>query len=778
MLHKVLPVLLMLIALPLAMASQDCHLSISGNIIDRHEQSRLDFANIYIVELQQGTAADAAGHYEFKNLCTGTYTFVIEHVGCTPDTVQLTLTANTEHDFYLEHHEEELAEITAVATKSVHEHTQTTSEIDSKTLSKLEGKDLGSILSTIAGVNQLKTGTTISKPVIHGMYGDRISIISNGVRLETQDWGTDHAPEIDPFASNTIKVVKGAGSLEYGTDAMGGMVLMEPAVLKKKQHLLASLSLVGQTNDRGITASARVEQGFKKQVAYFLQGTFKFAGDQQTPRYNLTNTGQREGNFSAGMGFLKKGWDVNVYYALFRQQLGILRSAHIGNLTDLNNAIARDTPLIVRPFTYALENPQQKITHHLSKLTISKFFHNDQHVVIIYSVQLNNRKEFDIRRGNRSSIPALDMRLLSNNLAASYSRSFSFAKHDSRLQGKSGVNFLAKHNANNPETGIRPLIPDYYQYTLGIYDMETYTIGNFVLEAGARYEFTKFYGYKFDKKNTLLKPVYNFHTYAFTGGASWHNNTDIIQLQTNLSYSSRFPNASELFSEGLHHGIAALEFGNENLRPEKGIKWVNTASMHYQKYLQAELTFYLSSIRDYIYLAPLPDPVLTIRGAFPAFRYYQTNARLLGLDVTLSSDPLNYLSLGFKASIVRGRNTSANDHLIYLPSDRISGSVELHHDFKHVQNVHLALQVSHVFKQLNTPALIPDYKPDPDAYTMLNSEAGFDYIIRQQHRLSFSVTAENMTNTVYRDYLNRFRYYSDETGWNLIFRLKYTFHQD
>jgi iron complex outermembrane receptor protein len=69
----------------------------------------------------------------------------------------------------------------------------------------MEGKDLGSILSSISGVNQLKTGTTISKPIIHGLYGDRISIVSNGVKLETQDWGTDHAPEIDPFAANSMK---------------------------------------------------------------------------------------------------------------------------------------------------------------------------------------------------------------------------------------------------------------------------------------------------------------------------------------------------------------------------------------------------------------------------------------------------------------------------------------------------------------------------------------------------------------------------------------------
>jgi iron complex outermembrane receptor protein len=74
----------------------------------------------------------------------------------------------------------------------------------------------------------------------------------------------------------------------------------------------------------------------------------------------------------------------------------------------------------------------------------------------------------------------------------------------------------------------------------------------------------------------------------------------------------RFPNASELFSEGLHHGIAALEFGNEQLKPESGIKWTNTISANYMKYISAEATFYISQIRDFIYLSPLPDPVCPV----------------------------------------------------------------------------------------------------------------------------------------------------------------------
>ncbi len=756
--------------------AEDCTLKISGRILDRHDKSILDYATVFIQELDKGNAADSNGYFELTDICPGTYHFIVEHIGCTPDTLKLLLTKSINRDFYLEHHTEELEEVIATAKKEDKESSQTISEINKKSLTYLEGKDLGNILSTISGVNQLKTGSNINKPIIHGLYGDRIAIISSGVKLETQDWGSEHAPEVDPFASATIKVIKGVGNLEYGSDAMGGMVIMEPPVLQKSKHFNVGISLIEQSNGRGTTTSAKIEQGFKKPIAYFIQGTYKRIGDQQTPKYNLTNTGIQEGNLSTGIGIMLKGWDISAYYALYHQELAILRSAHIGNLTDLQNAISSDRPLIVNPFSYNLDNPKQQVEHHLGKLHISKYLKNQQQLHLTYSIQVNNRKEYDIRRGGRSNIPALDMQLSSNTLLGTYEHLKPFVKKNSTLETKVGFNFLSKHNANNPQTGIRPLIPDYHQYQLGIFAMEKLSVKEFLIEAGIRYDYTHFQVYRFDRQNNLLQPKYNFHTYAGSFGFNWAAKENIIQTQSNISISARFPNASELFSEGLHHGIAALEFGNANLKPESGVKWINTITLKHQAYIEAEATFYVSKIYNFIYLAPLPEPILTIRGAFPAFQYYQTNARLIGLDLTLKSNPVQFLSLLLKSSILRGRNTTVNDNLIYMPSNRISAAADIHHDFKRIKKLFLNVQLDHIFRQNHTPTGITDYKEVPKAYTTLNTTIGFEYAITPKHQFTFSICGENITNSSYRDYLDRFRYYADALGWNLTARIKYTFN--
>ena len=63
--------------------------------------------------------------------------------------------------------------------------------------------------------------------MIHGMHSNRVLILNNGVRQEGQQWGIEHAPEVDPFIANKISVIKGANSVRYGSDAIAGVVLVE-----------------------------------------------------------------------------------------------------------------------------------------------------------------------------------------------------------------------------------------------------------------------------------------------------------------------------------------------------------------------------------------------------------------------------------------------------------------------------------------------------------------------------------------------------------------------
>jgi hypothetical protein len=156
-------------------------------------------------------------------------------------------------------------------------------------------------LKKMAGVSSIQTGPSIMKPVIHGMHSQRVVIMNAGIRQEGQQWGSEHAPEIDPFIADRLTVVKGASSIRYGSDAVGGVILVEPRKLPHEPGLQAELNLVGMSNGRQGIASGLVEQHLGKffDVCWRLQGTVKHAGNLSTPDLILENTAFREYNWSS-----------------------------------------------------------------------------------------------------------------------------------------------------------------------------------------------------------------------------------------------------------------------------------------------------------------------------------------------------------------------------------------------------------------------------------------------------------------------------------------------
>src|SRR5688500_11682563 len=144
-------------------------------------------------------------------------------------------------------------------------------------MEKIKGLVISEALSKINGVTLLQTGSTISKPVIHGLHSNRVLTINNGVRQEGQQWGNEHAPEIDPFIANRLTVIKGVDELRYGSDAIGGVILVEPRALRTTPGHNAESNAVYFTNNRQYVASAIFEQQLKKlpPLTYRLQGSFR-----------------------------------------------------------------------------------------------------------------------------------------------------------------------------------------------------------------------------------------------------------------------------------------------------------------------------------------------------------------------------------------------------------------------------------------------------------------------------------------------------------------------
>ncbi len=189
-------------------ASAQCDHTLSGKVIDHHDRKPLEFAEVFVKELKRGALTDSSGNYKIQNLCPGNYTITCHHIGCDSLVMHVEINGNTTQNFYPEHHLHELGLINIVTDREPQKLIVNSVEIKQKELDKLRGETFGQTLRNLTGVNTIQTGSSISKPVIHGLHSSRILILNNGIRQEGQQWGSEHAPEIDPFVATKLTVIK------------------------------------------------------------------------------------------------------------------------------------------------------------------------------------------------------------------------------------------------------------------------------------------------------------------------------------------------------------------------------------------------------------------------------------------------------------------------------------------------------------------------------------------------------------------------------------------
>jgi len=779
--------------------SQDCTYTFLGELSDFHDGTPIVSATIHITEHDRYIVSDFNGKFKIENLCSGTITLKISHVGCETKVVSYEIDGDTHKSIQIEHHIEELDEI-SITGESSKKETKTAQEtvLKANTLKKYSALNLGEALKEVSGVSSINTGNSIVKPIINGMHSSRLLILNNNVRLQDQEWGIEHAPNIDINSAAQISVIKGSGALAYGGDAIGGVIVVNPNRVIKKDTLYGRTIIGGQSNGRGYNISSTLNKSYSSGWFANIQGSIKQNGDFKAPDYNLTNTGLKSHAFTVNAGKKRFESGFEVFYSYLDNEIGILGASHIGSTFDLGRAINLKQPSLINDFSYDINARKQDDTHHLAKASYYKRFKNFGKINLQYDYQNNQRFEFDVRIGDRRNIPAVDLKLQTHtfladiNLDANLNRKINFG-----IMGRFQDNFA------NPDTGVRRLIPDYEKYDFGAYTTAEWQISDdLIFDAGLRYDFNridakKFYlksrweerGYDVDFLNIIIEefptqfltnPVFNFHNISASTGLKYNIN-DSNQIIFNYSLASRPPNVSELFSDGLHHSAARFELGN--LRFDKEIANRLSASYAYNssKFNLLTEVFY-SRINNFIYLRPF-DFILTNRGPFPLWQYQQTNAQLFGIDITATYNITDALQWQNKTAFIKGYDLETDLPLIDIPSFNTTNQVTYNNEAWY--NFSTSLKSEWVFKQNEFPDFnfeiedqltgemtLIDISTPPPAYHLLHlySEATFSFT--EKSNLKVALGINNLLNTSYRNNLNRLRYFADDLGTNITLQLE------
>ena len=779
-----------------------CTYTVDGQVLDLTTQQPMPYASVQVKGLPVGDQTDAQGYFRIEHLCRREFDLVVSYVGYK--------TAVHHHDVYhsapqifLAHDSITLQSVTVEGERTAGDlYSGTVQRLSPQEFAQQQSGSLGELAANLSGVSMLSTGSNVAKPIIHGLHGNRVLIINNGVRHEFQNWGDEHAPEIDPSLAQDISVVKGAATVRYGPDALGGVILINPPRLELLTPLQGSAQLIGQSNGRSGEVSASLQKGFHR-LSLLGQASVVRQGDLRAPDYQLTNTGKREQSAALSSRFHYGNVDAYAYYSHFSQELGILRGAVTGNLEDLVTAIEAESPLLTRPFSYVINNPRQSVQHDMLKLE-GHWNNERQAVEVQYALQNNQRQEFDVRRGTNNQRPNIDLQLLTHSVDAVWQH-----PAGQQWEGSVGAQGLLQVNRNLPGTNTVPFVPNFTTQRVGVYVIEALVAGADRLEVGARYDYQAMNIRGRQPDNEIYRTNLVYHNVTATLG--WVRDLDEQQrLRTNVGLAWRPPNVSELYSFGRHQ--ASIEYGLWRYRQtetgrfdtnvildesdravpaEQGLKWISTYEVTRSRW-QGELTAYVNYIRNFLYTQPA-GITQTVRGAFPYFLYRQDDALLVGVDASAMFSHTDRLTSTLRASYLWARNLATDEPFVGTPPadlryrleqrlprwgvlDAWSWNVALHYTFRQWQaprtvtlpELLRAGQTDEAVFATDGSAF--DILPPPPGYLLLNAAW-----TGQINHFQLGVQVRNALNQRYRRYTDRLRYFADEVGRNVVVSVKYAF---
>jgi iron complex outermembrane receptor protein len=608
---------------------------------------------------------------------------------------------------------------------------QPTSVLSGSDLRTSGAPSLGETASVLPGVRSVSTGSGIGKPVIRGLTSNRVLVLADGQRLETQQWGDEHSPNVETADAERIEVIRGPASVLYGSDALGGVINVVdrelPDAIGKAPFVRARASAGYATNNEQPEGTLTLE-GASGPIGFRVSGAARSSGDLTTPDGPLFNSAIRSVNGSGSVGMR-----------------GVWGSAHV-------TYVKRDERLEVHedPAEDPAATPFQRIGEDRVHVELS-LPAGESHFDIDAGYERNRRREFaeegatDVELGLLSKTWTADVRF--HHIPVG------------RFDGIVGVTGLRN---TFDKFGEETLVPGSAADNVGVFASEQATFGPVVLSLGARYDY-RHLDVDADPVLGIEAQARNYHAVSGSAGLVFRTSgTTAIVL--NVGRGFRAPSTFELFSNGVHEGTARFERGNPDLDNETSLN-TDLAFRVQSNRLSAEVGGFLNYVDNFIY--PRPTGTTDPETGFGIFDYTQGNARLYGLESAVEYHPTTYLHIRGAADYVRGQNTDLGIPLAFIPPLRISYSVQLEgQPFGAFTSPYLSVAgETNAHQAESDPA---DFAPP--GYTLAHLGAGIGLEVGER-TLSLDVQVRNLFDKRYTAFLSRYKTWALDPGRNLIVRV-------
>lgn len=660
---------------------------ISGTVTDSSNNPIIG-VSIYAPELHKGTTTDSEGRYSLTNLPVGVLKLLFEYVGYSNQVKTIKVKLN-QNDLNVTL-EQTIFEMDAVIVSTAFNkiQSQNVMKVEHKTIKELQQKGTATLiegLATIPGVSQVSTGTSIGKPVIRGLSGNRVLVYSQGVRMENQQFGDEHGLGLNDAGVESVEVIKGPASLLYGSDALGGVLYFNPEKFADANTFKANFSQKLFSNTLGSNSSLGLKTSTES-WKFITRGSFNTHSDYRIAGGDrVTNTRYNETDFKTGIGYSDSSFSSVLRYNYNKLDLGIPEDGIAEQTSSKNTTF-----------------PRQGVFNHLLSLN-SVIYLEDSKLDVDLGYVANDRSEYE-----DSDVAGLHMKLKTFNYDAKY-----YLPKMGKLESIFGIQGMHQTNTN---LGEEYLIPDATTNDFGVFGTINYEWdNNSALQAGLRFDNRKITS----TENGIIGEEGYFRAVdrsfdSFNASLGYKMDlADDLTLRLNLASGFRAPNLAELTSNGVHEGTNRYEIGNSDLKTEQNVQ--SDINLEYNNsHLEFFVNGFYNHINNYIYTSPTG----TIQDNNDVFSYIQNNAMLYGGEIGLHfhPHPLDWLHYETSFETVTGEKQNG-DYLPLIPANNWSNTIRTEFKIKNwFEAGYATLNFTSTFNQKN----VSGFETHSNGYTLVN----------------------------------------------------------
>ena len=596
-------------------------------------------------------------------------------------------------------------------------------------------------VATMPGVSQITTGSGISKPVIRGLGYNRIVVVNDGIRQEGQQWGDEHGIEVDAASVSSVEVLKGPGSLVYGSDALAGVLRFNSMPVVPMGWMWAGVSSEYQTNNGLFDYSLHFGGNHNGNV-WHARYSEKMAHAYRNRDDGWVPGSQFHERAAQIMGGVNRRWG---HSRLMLSYFHITPSIVEGERDATTGQLLCE---FGTPKQYGHAMPYQLVGHYKAAWDNTMTIGNGK-LNALLGYQVNRRQEFE--DAEHPDEYELYFKLHTFNYNVHYvlptSRGWQFT---------AGVGGMWQRSLNG---GEEYLIPDYRLFDFGLFATASRQFNRWTLNGGLRYDRRNLHSDALidDGEERFGELRRSFGGMTGSVGAVLHA-CGHWDFRANLSRGFRTPNISELSSNGVHEGSVRYEVGNSGLKPEYSLQ-LDLGAEYSSTLLAARLSLFLNHIDHYIFLHRVDE---VVEPGYDTYRFDSGDSRLWGGELSVDIHPLHALHLGTAFGFVNAvllHQPGDSRHLPFTPAPR--WSFDARYEFTHsapvFNNAFVAAGVDVNFRQNRFYAAGGTETATP-AYTLVNLSAGTDIMRHGKPVVKLTVMVNNLADKVYQNHLSRLKY--------------------